>query len=181
MMKRWSLISMAGALLGAVSCTPVGGAYGGAGAGSTPGMATVRSGSTPVSSVGSGQRATSEELRELREQRAELSGGNGGTSGAGMFGGGGSAGGATGEQTMAQAGAEAQDLPPLPPMNIDYRYAMPVPSRKGWVFNPYTNRPVDVRGVESGRLIYDERDPANRNPDGTLLPVDQMPHKFRVP
>ena len=76
---------------------------------------------------------------------------------------------------------EAGFMIALPPMNIDYPYAIPVPGRKGWVFNYYTNRPVDVRGVESGRLIYDERDPENRNPDGTLKPVAEMPNKFRVP
>lgn len=66
-------------------------------------------------------------------------------------------------------------------MEIGYRYAMPVPGRPGWVYNPFTHTSVDARGVESGRLIYDETDPANRNPDGTLKPIEQMPHKFRVP
>ena len=123
--------------------------------------------------TGSGEQATSGELRELREQR-EAQGSSERLIHAGQ--------GASG--TSGSGGVEPFDeasLPPLPPLSIDYRYALPVPGRQGWVLNPFTNRPVDVRGVESGRLIYDERDPENRYEDGTLKPVAEMPNKFRVP
>ena len=182
MRKFWSLIAMAGALLGAVSCTPVGGAYRGVNGapGAGPGFVSGGGSAAPVVTTGSpgsassGARATSAELRQLREQRAGIGGEQVINSGGrrSSSGGGASLGGYDGD------GAYDSNLPPI---NIEYPYAIPVPGRKGWVFNYYTNRPVDVRGVESGRLIYDERDPENRNPDGTLKPVAEMPNKFRVP
>ena len=49
-----------------------------------------------------------------------------------------------------------------------YRYALPIPGKEGFVFNPFTNNPVDVRGIPSGTLV---RDPQDSNSD----------HKFRVP
>lgn len=49
-----------------------------------------------------------------------------------------------------------------------YRTAMAIPGKPGYVFNPWTNKSVDVRGIPSGTLI---RDPNDGNPD----------HKFRVP
>lgn len=173
-MNSWSMIAMAGALLGAVSCSPVGVPGQGLGSG-------VGGNSAVLSSQGEGglgrsngrneTRVTSGELRELRDQRASAGGErvNNGGSFDGFAGG-------NGEVPFDEA-----NLPPLPPLRTDYQYALPVPGRKGWVYNPYTNRPVDVRGVGSGRLIYDERDPENRNDDGTLKPVAEMPHKFRVP
>jgi hypothetical protein len=54
--------------------------------------------------------------------------------------------------------------PPKP----NYPYALPIPGKDGFVFNPYTNNPVDVRGIPSGTLV---RDPQDSNGD----------HKFRVP
>lgn len=74
-----------------------------------------------------------------------------------------------------------QDLPPLPPVQPEYRYAIPVPGRPGWVYNPYTNRPLDVRGIASGRLIYDDTDPENRYEDGSLKPISEITRRFRVP
>mgnify|MGYP001827734096 CR=1 FL=1 len=50
----------------------------------------------------------------------------------------------------------------------NYPYALPIPGKDGFVFNPYTNNPVDVRGIPSGTLVRDPQDP---NAD----------HKFRVP
>lgn len=49
-----------------------------------------------------------------------------------------------------------------------YRTAVPIPGKPGFVFNPWTNKAVDVRGVPGGMLV---RDPNDGNPD----------HKFRVP
>lgn len=41
----------------------------------------------------------------------------------------------------------------------DYRRAVPIPGKEGFVFNPFTNNPVDVRGIPSGSLVYDPQDP----------------------
>ena len=174
---------MAIALLGAVSCTPVGSpnfggnSVGGGPNGATGAPARAATAGAPAGSVGSGTRATSGDLRKLRDQRAAAGGQRlqprGGSENWNR--GSGAVGSGDGEV------ADLNNLPPLPPISVDYRYAMPVPGRNGWVYNPFTNRPVDVRGVESGRLIYDERDPENRATDGTLKPVSQMPNKFRVP
>ena len=54
------------------------------------------------------------------------------------------------------------------PSKPDYRRAIPIPGKAGFVFNPFTNNPVDVGGIPSGTLVRDPQDP---NPD----------HKFRVP
>lgn len=43
-----------------------------------------------------------------------------------------------------------------------------IPGKPGFVFNPWTKKAVDVRGLKSGTLI---RDPADPNPE----------HTFRVP
>ncbi len=49
-----------------------------------------------------------------------------------------------------------------------YRTASAVPGKEGFVFNPWTNKQVDVRGIESGQLV---RDPEDNDPT----------HKFRIP
>ena len=49
-----------------------------------------------------------------------------------------------------------------------YRTAVSIPGKAGYVYNPWTNKAVDVRGIPSGELV---RDPHDSNPD----------HKFRVP
>ncbi len=63
----------------------------------------------------------------------------------------------------------------IPPITRDpvkrtskYRTARAIVTKPGYVFNPWTNKAVDVRGIPSGTLI---RDPNDGNPD----------HKFRVP
>lgn len=124
-------------------------------------------------------RPTASELRQLRERREAQGQGQGAV----PYSAGAGAGRIPSASNGAGVGSSPDDgaLAPLPPVEIGYRYAMPVPGRSGWVYNPFTHTSVDARGVESGRLIYDETDPANRNPDGTLKPIDQMPHKFRVP
>lgn len=50
----------------------------------------------------------------------------------------------------------------------NYRTAIAIPGKPGFVYNPWTNKAVDVRAIPSGQLI---RDPNDGNPD----------HKFRVP
>ena len=50
-----------------------------------------------------------------------------------------------------------------------YPRAIPIPGKDGYVFNPYTNNPVDVRAIPSGTLVKDPQDP------------DGDKHFFRVP
>lgn len=62
---------------------------------------------------------------------------------------------------------ESGSREPVKPQS-KYRTAMPIPGKPGFVYNPWTNRSVDVRGIPSGTLI---RDPNDGDPT----------HKFRVP
>jgi hypothetical protein len=55
-----------------------------------------------------------------------------------------------------------------PPPSTDYKLAVPVPGKPGYVFNPFTNNPVDVRGIPPGTLVRDPQDP-------------DRDHKFRIP
>lgn len=86
-------------------------------------------------------------------------------------------------QAQEDAAREAElrngNLPPSDPLNnngdagantggSDYRRAILIPGKEGFVFNPFTNNPVDVRGIPSGTLV---RDPQDSNAE----------HKFRVP
>ena len=57
---------------------------------------------------------------------------------------------------------------PIKRFGSKYRTARAIVTKPGYVFNPWTNRAVDVRGIPNGTLI---RDPNDGNPD----------HKFRVP
>lgn len=57
--------------------------------------------------------------------------------------------------------------PPTPPKK-QYKTAVPIPGKPGFVYNPWTNTAVDVRAIPSGSLV---RDPNDGNPN----------HKFRVP
>ena len=50
-----------------------------------------------------------------------------------------------------------------------YRTARAIPGKPGYVFNPWTLEPVDVRGIPSGSLVQDPNDPNKAN------------HRFRVP
>jgi hypothetical protein len=57
---------------------------------------------------------------------------------------------------------------PMPPPPPDYKAAVPVPGKPGYVFNPFTNNSVDVRGIPPGTLVRDPQDP-------------DSDHKFRIP
>lgn len=47
--------------------------------------------------------------------------------------------------------------PPKPPVEkaVEYPFASRVPGKDGFVFSPYNNRQIDVRGIESGKLVRD--------------------------
>ncbi len=47
--------------------------------------------------------------------------------------------------------------------------ARPIPGKPGMVFSPFNNKPVDVKGIPSGKLVYDPHYPQSEN------------KKFRVP
>ena len=72
----------------------------------------------------------------------------------------------------ARRDAESNPKPSDPDANPtpkeDYRTALPIPGKEGFVFNPFTNEPLDVRGIPHGKLVRDPSDP-----DPT--------HTFRVP
>ncbi|MEM9079693.1 MAG: hypothetical protein AAGC74_03270 [Verrucomicrobiota bacterium] len=166
-MKWLNWILGAGVVVFGVSCTPMG---------ALPAMNP--NGSSGASAAGSASQVSPLNTREQAQVRAQRE----------ALGGGVTAGGfpepvvRSGNEVRIPTSAGGQQQPlDLPSLETNYRYGMPVPGRTGWVYNPYTNRPVDARGVESGRLIYDETDPANRNADGSLKAVSEMPHKFRVP
>ncbi len=61
--------------------------------------------------------------------------------------------------------------PPEPPKPVKPKYptAKSIPGKPGFVFNPYTYEPVDVRGIPGQSLVFDPNDP------------DKSAHKFRVP
>lgn len=50
-----------------------------------------------------------------------------------------------------------------------YQTARKIPGKAGYVFNPWTMEPVDVRGIPSGSLVQDPNDP------------NKSIHRFRVP
>ncbi len=54
------------------------------------------------------------------------------------------------------------------PAKPNYPTATAVPGKEGFVFNPYTQNIVDIRGVASGKLVRDPEDA-------------DLTHKFRVP
>lgn len=160
-----------------MSCTPVGGFPDNNVQNTSSATAPLARITFPDSATTS-EPLTAEQQRELRERRAALGNrtvGNGSQNNTS-----GRVGPDLGNRVVERA-EEETNTRPLPPLDLNYRYAVPVPGRPGWVYNPWTNSPVNVSGAASGYLVYDEKDPANRNSDGTLKPVSEMPHKFRVP
>lgn len=64
--------------------------------------------------------------------------------------------------------APQSQVKPKPVVKKTFPYASKIPGKTGFVFNPYNNNMVDVRGLPSGSLV---RDPNDSNSE----------HKFRVP
>jgi hypothetical protein len=69
--------------------------------------------------------------------------------------------------------ATTSDQTPLVETNTNrkktYQTARKIPGKSGYVFNPWTMEPVDVRGIPSGSLVQDPNDP------------NKSIHRFRVP
>jgi len=177
-MRFFYLLAASLVCLGFVSCAPVGGypeSNGGGGASAQGGGGVSSPGQGGGALSSSSVRPTAGQLGDIQRAReAQVTSrgiGREAHEAAAI---------AAGELTTTD---DVSALPALPSLGggTNYRYAIPVPGRNGWVYNPYTNTTVDARGVESHRLIYDETDPANRNEDGTLKPVEEMPHKFYMP
>lgn len=51
--------------------------------------------------------------------------------------------------------------PPAQPKKEVYDFATKVPGKEGFVFSPYNNKVVDVRGLPSGTLVTDPTYPAS--------------------
>lgn len=45
--------------------------------------------------------------------------------------------------------------PPVIKSSTDYPFGTPVPGKEGFVFSPYNNKLLDVRGIASGTLVQD--------------------------
>ena len=91
------------------------------------------------------------------------------------------------ERSIEEAGQDlvARDIPPgtnptttsdqTPSVETNtnrkknYQTARKIPGKAGYVFNPWTMEPVDVRGIPSGSLVQDPNDP------------NKSIHRFRVP
>ena len=69
---------------------------------------------------------------------------------------------------QAQSSYEETLPKPSKPKVTNYPTATKVPGKEGFIFNPYTQNIVDVKGIASGKLVRDPEDS-----DST--------HKFRVP
>ncbi len=76
--------------------------------------------------------------------------------------------------SVSSSKPQAKPTPPPTPKKpvvkpkSKFRTATSIPGKPGFVFNPWTNKAVDVRGIPGGSVV---RDPNDGNPD----------HKFRVP
>ncbi len=61
------------------------------------------------------------------------------------------------------------DTPKPKEQPVSIPVAHPIPGKPGMVFSPFNNKPVDVKGIPSGKLVYDPHYPQSEN------------KKFRVP
>lgn len=64
----------------------------------------------------------------------------------------------------SDSGEIADKLPPLPPEPAPastYPIAKAVPGKPNMVFSPFNNRPIDVEGIASGKLVADPTYPAS--------------------
>ena len=50
---------------------------------------------------------------------------------------------------------DGEETPTPPNPNPDYPFANKVPGKEGFVFSPYNNKVVDVRGIPTGTLVAD--------------------------
>lgn len=53
------------------------------------------------------------------------------------------------------------DSPKPPEKKSEIQVARPVPGKPGFVFSPFNNKVIDVKGIPSGRLVADPTFPAS--------------------
>ena len=63
------------------------------------------------------------------------------------------------KETQEQINKRVENAKDLMSILDKHPTAKPVPGRPGYVFNPYTNQIVDVRGLPPGQLVRDPADP----------------------
>jgi hypothetical protein len=63
------------------------------------------------------------------------------------------------EKDPAAGGGGGPAKPPEPKTEI--QVARPVPGKPGFVFSPFNNKVIDVKGIPSGRLVADPTYPAS--------------------
>lgn len=66
------------------------------------------------------------------------------------------------EQAAREREAANKPTTPEKPDKPKYPTATAIPGKAGHVFNPYTNDPVDVRGIPSGSKVTDPNDSESR-------------------
>ncbi len=52
--------------------------------------------------------------------------------------------------------------PPVIKTKSDYPFGTPIPGKEGFVFSPYNNKMIDVRGMASGTLVQDPTYPTEK-------------------
>ncbi len=66
------------------------------------------------------------------------------------------------EGTANKNPGEGEGSTPKPPEpKSDIQVARPVPGKPGFVFSPFNNKVIDVKGIPSGRLVADPTYPAS--------------------
>ena len=58
-------------------------------------------------------------------------------------------------------GGEGEAPKPPAEKKADIPVARPIPGKPGMVFSPFNNKPIDVKGIPSGRLVADPTYPAS--------------------
>ncbi|MCW1916031.1 hypothetical protein OJ996_20755 [Luteolibacter sp. GHJ8] len=68
-----------------------------------------------------------------------------------------------GAQDKPAGNPDADKTPPKKPeeAKAEIRVAKPVPGKPGFVFSPFNNKIIDVKGIPSGRLVADPTYPAS--------------------
>jgi hypothetical protein len=65
------------------------------------------------------------------------------------------------QESVVKPGGEEGDKPKPPVDKPDIPVARPIPGKPGMVFSPFNNKPIDVKGIPSGRLVADPTYPAS--------------------
>ena len=68
-----------------------------------------------------------------------------------------------GAQDKPAGNPDPDKTPPKKPEDVkaEIRVAKPVPGKPGFVFSPFDNKIIDVKGIPSGRLVADPTYPAS--------------------